>query len=88
MDRKLVEQVIKEARDTESNLGIWDKRDTFTVERDDVPKIEVANSHLKIEMEEGKAVVYVELDEIYKLVVEEEKGKKSGGRTGFGANRS
>lgn len=86
MDKKLVEQIIKEAKDTESSLGIWDKRDTFTVEKDDVEKIEVANNHLKASMQDDKATVYVELAEIYKLVVEKEKAKKSGGRTGFGAS--
>lgn len=85
MDKKLTEQIIKEAKDSESNLVIWDKRDTFTVEKDDVENIEVANGHLKSVMQDGKATVYVELAEIYKLVVEKDKAKKSGGRTGFGA---
>lgn len=85
MDKALIEQVVQEAKDTESNLGVWDKRDTFTVEKDDVQNIEVANGHLKVVMQDGKATVYVELEEIYKLVVEKEKAKKSGGRTGFGA---
>lgn len=85
MDKKLTEQIIKEAKDSESNLVIWDKRDTFTVEKDDVEKIEIANNHLKASMQDDKATVYVELAEIYKLVVEKEKTKASGGRTGFGA---
>ncbi len=88
MDKKLIEQIIKEAKDTKSNLGIWDKRDTFTVEKDDVEKIEVANGHLKVSMQDDKATVYVELEEIYKLVVEKEKAKTSSGRTGFGAATS
>jgi hypothetical protein len=87
MDKSLVEQVIKEAVDTESNLGVWDKRDTFTIEKDDVEKVEVADGHLKAVMQDGKATVYVELDEIYKLVVEKEKARKTAGRTGFGAAR-
>jgi DNA-binding LytR/AlgR family response regulator len=85
MEKKLIEAVIAEAKDGESNLVIADKRDTFTVEKDDVEKIEVSDGHLKAVMQDGKATVYIELDEIYKLVVEKEKIKKSGGRTGFGA---
>jgi hypothetical protein len=86
MDKKLIEQIIKEAKDTEANLVVADRRDTFTVEKDDVEKIEVANGHLKAVMQDGKATVYVELENIYKLVVEKEKAKKGGGRTGFGAS--
>ncbi len=88
MDKKLIEQIIKEAKDNEANLGVWDKRDTFTVEKDDVEKIEVSNGHLKAVMQDGKATVYVELAEVYKLVVEKDKAKKIGGRTGFGAASS
>ncbi len=85
MEKKLVEKIIKEAVDSESSLGVSDRRDTFTVEKDDVEKIEVSDGHLKAIMQDGKATVYVELDKVYKLVVEKEKTKKSGGRTGFGA---
>lgn len=85
MDKKLIEQIIKEAKDTEANLVVADRRDTFTVEKDDIEKIEVSDGHLKAVMQDGKATVYVELDNVYKLVVEKEKSKKSGTRTGFGA---
>jgi secreted trypsin-like serine protease len=85
MDKKLVEQIISEAKDAEANLGVWDKRDTFTVEKEDVEKIEVSDGYLKASMQDDKATVYVELAEIYKLVVEKEKAKKGSSRTGFGA---
>lgn len=87
MDKKLIEQVISEAREEEANLIVTDRRDTFTVEKDDVSGIEVTDGYLKVSMQEGKATVYVTLDEIYKLVVEKEKLKKTSARTGFGASR-
>ncbi len=36
-------------------------------------------------MQDGKAVVYVEYDSIYKLVVEKERAARAGIRAGFGA---
>lgn len=85
MDRELIQKVVDEALAEEASLVIWDKRDTFTVERDDVGDIEVGDGHLRVKMQEGKATVYVELDSIYKLVVEKERSRRSGARTGFGA---
>lgn len=85
MDRALVQKVVDEARSEEANLVIWDERDTFTVEQDDVADLEISDDHLRVKMQEGRATVYVELDSIYKLVVEKERSRRSGARTGFGA---
>jgi hypothetical protein len=85
MDRALVQKAVDEARNEEANLVIWDRRDTFTVEQDDVADLEISDDHLRIKMEDGRATVYVELDSIYKLVVEKERSRRSGARTGFGA---
>jgi hypothetical protein len=85
VDRALIQKVVDEARAEEANLVIWDKRDTFTVEQDDVGDLEVGDSHLRVKMQDGRATVYVELDSIYKLVVEKERSRSSGARTGFGA---
>ena len=86
MKKELIEQVIEDARKEEANLVIWDRRDTFTVEADDLPELELADEHLQVKMEEGKATVYLELEEIYKLVVEKERaGRRSGTRAGFGS---
>lgn len=88
MDKNLIEQIVQEARDEEANLVVADKRDTFTVEKDDVPNIEVTDGYLKVTMQDGKATVYLLTEDVYKLVVEKEKIKRSGGaRTGFGASR-
>jgi hypothetical protein len=76
---------VDEARDEEANLVIWDRRDTFTVEQDDVADLEISDDHLRVRMQDGKATVYVELDSIYKLVVEKERSRRSGARTWFGA---
>ncbi len=83
MDREIVKRIVDEARGEESNLVVWDKRDTFTIE----PKAEVSveDEYLKVMMDEGKATVYVEYDAIYKLVVEKERSSRSGTRAGFGA---
>ncbi len=83
MDREIVKRIVDEARGEESNLVVWDKRDTFTIE----PKAEVSveDEYLKVQMDEGKATVYVEYDAIYKLVVEKERSSRSGTRAGFGA---
>ena len=83
MDKATVQKVVEEARSAEANLVIWDKRDTFTVE----PKAEISaeDDFLKIEMEDGKATVFVEFDSIYKLVIERERAARPGVRAGFGA---
>lgn len=83
MDKGLVEKVVAEAREAESNLIVSDRRDTFTVEKEDVASIEVADDHLKVTMQDGKAIVYLMLDEVYKLVVEKEKVRSAAGRAGF-----
>jgi hypothetical protein len=85
MDRALIQKAVDEARNEEANLVIWDRRDTFTVEQDDVADLEISDDHLRVKMQDGKATVYVELDSIYKLVVEKERSRRSGARTGFGA---
>ncbi len=79
MERALIQKVIDEARGEEANLVIWDKRDTFTVEQDDVADLEISDDHLRVKMQDGRVTVYVQLDKIYKLVVE-----KTGARAGFG----
>ena len=88
MDRELIQRVVDEARSEEANLVIWDRRDTFTVEQDDIADLEVGDDHLRVKMQEGKVTVYVELDHIYKLVVEKERSRRSGTRAGFGAASS
>ena len=88
MERQLIQKVIDEAKDEEANLVIWDRRDTFTVESDDVKEIEANDDYLRVKMQEGKAVVYVEYDYIYKLVVERERSVRAGVRAGFGASSS
>jgi hypothetical protein len=88
VDRELIQKVVDEALAEEASLVIWDKRDTFTVEQDDVGDVEVGDGHLRVKMQEGRATVYVELDSIYKLVVEKERSRRSGARTGFGTTSS
>ena len=85
MERQLIEKVIDEARDDGASLVIWDRRDTFTVEADDVKEIEANDDHLRVKMQDGKAIVYVGYDYIYKLVVEKDRSVRAGVRTGFGA---
>ena len=85
MEKQLIEKVIDEARTEEANLVIWDRRDTFTVESDDIGKIETNDDHLRIPMQDGKAVVYIEYDYMYKLVIEKERSARTGVRAGFGA---
>jgi hypothetical protein len=86
MDREIVKRIVDEAREEESNLVVWDRRDTFTVE----PKAEVSveDEYLRVKMEDGKATVYVEYEAIYKLVVEKDRSSRPGTRAGFGAVRS
>ena len=88
MDRALIQKVVDEAKSEEANLVIWDKRDTFTVEQDDVGDLEVGDDYLQVKMQDGRATVYVELNSIYKLVVEKERSRRSGARAGFGATSS
>ena len=86
MEKQLIEKVIDEAKTEEANLVIWDRRDTFTVESEDIGEIETNDDHLRIPMQDGKAVVYVEYDYIYKLVVEKERSAHTGVRAGFAAS--
>jgi hypothetical protein len=86
MEKQLIERVIDEAKTEEANLVIWDRRDTFTVESEDVGEIEINDDHLRIPMQDGKAVVYVEYDYVYKLVVEKERSARAGVRAGFAAS--
>jgi len=88
VDRELIQKVVDEVRTEEANLVIWDRRDTFTVEQDDVGDLEVGDGHLRVKMQDGRVTVYVELDSIYKLVVEKERSHRSGARAGFGTASS
>ena len=88
MERQLIEKVIDEAREEGASLVIWDRRDTFTVESDDVKEIEANDDYLRVKMQDGKAIVYVEYDYIYKLVVERDRSVRAGVRAGFGASSS
>ena len=85
MDRALILKVVDEAKSEEANLVVWDRRDTFTVEQDDMADLEVGDDHLRIKMQNGRVTVYVEFDQIYELVVERERSRRSGARAGFGA---
>jgi len=85
MERQLIEKVIDEAKDGGANLVVWDRRDTFTVEAEDVKEIETNDDHLRIMMQDGRAIVYVEYDYIYKLVLERDRSVRAGIRAGFGA---
>jgi len=86
MEKRLIEKVIDEAKAGEANLVIWDRRDTFTVESEDINEIEANDDYLRVTMQDGKAVVYVEYDYIYKLVVERERSARTGVRAGFAAS--
>ena len=89
MQKELLERTIDEARNEESNLVIWDRRDTFTVESKDLGDLELADGYLRARMQDGKATVYVEYDSIYKLVVEKDRtSRRSGPRAGFGSAAS
>ena len=87
MRKELIQEAIQEAEKEEANLVIWDRRDTFTVEPDDIKEIETNEDHLRVVMQDGKATVFVEYDSIYKLVVDKERAGRgrSGSRAGFGA---
>lgn len=86
MDKKTIERVVEQAKAEEANLVIWDRRDTFTVEPDDLPEVELADGYLQAKMQDGKATVFVEFESIYKLVVEKERKSRAGIRAGFGAS--
>ena len=86
MEKQLIEKIINEAKTEEANLVIWDRRDTFTIEADDIGEIETNDDHLRIPMQDGKVVVYVGYDYIYKLVVEKERSARPGVRAGFAAS--
>lgn len=88
MYKELVGKIVDEAKSEEANLVIWDRRDTFTIESDDIDKIEITDDYLRVQMQDGKATVYVTHNSIYKMVVEKEKAGKgrSGARAGFGAS--
>ena len=81
MNRALIQKAVDEARNGKANLVIGDERDTFTVEQDDMINIEVSDDHVRVKMQDGKVTVYVQLDKVYKLVVE-----KTGARAGFGVS--
>jgi hypothetical protein len=80
VDRALIQKAVDEARNEKADLIIWDERDTFTVEHDDMDSLEVGDDHLRVKMQDDRVTVYVQLDKVYKLVVE-----KTGARAGFGA---
>ena len=86
MENQLIEKIINEAKTEEANLVIWDRRDTFTIEADDIGEIETNDDHLRIPMQDGKIVVYVTYDYIYKLVVEKDRSARPGVRAGFAAS--
>ena len=86
MEKQLIEKIIDEAKTEEANLVIWDRRDTFTIEADDIGEIVANDDHLRIPMQDGKVVVYVGYDYIYKLVVEKERSARPGVRAGFAAS--
>jgi hypothetical protein len=86
MEKQLIEKIIGEAKTEEANLVIWDRRDTFTIEADDIEEIEANDDHLRIPMQDGKIIVYVGYDYIYKLVVEKERSARPGVRAGFAAS--
>jgi hypothetical protein len=86
MEKQLIEKIIGEAKTDEANLVIWDRRDTFTIEADDIEEIEANDDHLRIPMQDGKIIVYVGYDYIYKLVVEKERSARPGVRAGFAAS--
>jgi hypothetical protein len=85
VEKQLIQKIIDEAKSEEANLVIWDRRDTFTIEADDIGEIETNDDHLRIPMQDGKVVVYVEFDYIYKLVLEKERSARPGVRAGFAA---
>ncbi len=60
MNKELVQKVLDEARSEEANLVIWDRRDTFTVEQDEMEDLEVGDGHLQVKMQDVFLKVYVE----------------------------
>jgi hypothetical protein len=88
MNRELVQKVVDEARNEGANLVICDRRDTFTIEPEEIADVEVIDDYLRAKMQDGKVTAYVELASIYKLVVEKERIRRAGLRTGFGVAES
>jgi hypothetical protein len=86
VEKQLIEKILNEAKTEEANLVIWDRRDTFTVEADDLGAIEPNDDHLRIPMQDGKLVVYITYDYIYKLVIEKDRSARPGVRAGFAAS--
>jgi hypothetical protein len=86
VEKQLIEKIIDEAKTEEANLVIWDRRDTFTIEANDIGEIATNDDHLRIPMQDGKIVVYVGYDYIYKLVVERDRSARPGVRAGFAAS--
>ena len=85
MNRALIQKAVDEARDAEANLVVWDERDTFTLEQEDLADLEVGDDYLQVSMQNGRITVYLQFDRIYKLVVDRERSRRPGARTGFGA---
>jgi hypothetical protein len=56
--------------------------------RSEEANLVIWDGHLRVKMQDGRVTVYVEFDHIYKLVVERERSRRSGARTGFGAASS
>ncbi len=79
MKKALVEKVVEEAKSGKSDLVVSDEKDTFTVESGDLDGLEVAEDHLRVEMQDGRTTIYVEFEEIHKLIVNKDRG-----RAGFG----
>jgi hypothetical protein len=85
MNKELIQKAVDEAQSEGANLVVWDRRDTFTIEQDDMADLEVGDDHLKAKMQDARATVYVEFGSIYKLVVDRERSRRPGARAGFGA---
>ena len=85
MNKELIQKAVDEAQSEGANLVIWDRRDTFTIEQDDMADLEVGDDHLKAKMQDARATIYVEFNSIYKLVVDKERSRRPGARAGFGA---
>ncbi|ABG03703.1 hypothetical protein Rxyl_0734 [Rubrobacter xylanophilus DSM 9941] len=88
MDRRLVQSALEQAKQEKANLAIWDRRDTFTVEAEHLDDVELGDGYLRVRMQDGRATVYLELDAIYKLAVEQEGARPVGIRAGFSVGRS
>ena len=58
MDKTIIEKVLDQAREEEANLVIWDRRDTFTIEADDLSEVELADGYFQAKMQEGQRRQY------------------------------